>query len=104
LRPAFWPFYDNRVADHRFNAHDNWVDAIALSLGGGKPWHTNGEAALVYDTQVPVAHGVAIRDGLVERGVTRMRVVLSHCYPWLRSTSRRRQIDVARKSHCMAIS
>ena len=76
--PGILAFYDGRVPGHRFAARDNWVDDGALSLGIASYAVISGDQALVYDTHVSVAHGVAVRQALAARGVTNLRVVLSH--------------------------
>jgi cyclase len=76
--PGILAFYDGRVAGHRFAARDNWVDDGALSLGIASYAVIAGDEALVYDTQVSVAHGEWVRAALAARGVVRLRVVLSH--------------------------
>lgn len=76
--PGILAFYDGRVPGHRFAAQDNWVDDGALSLGIASYAVISGDAALVYDTQVSVPHAARVRAALAARGVTRLRVVLSH--------------------------
>ncbi len=76
--PGVLAFYDGRVPGHRFAAYDNWVDDGALSLGIASYAVISGDEALVYDTQVSVAHGEVIRAALMARGVRHLRVVLSH--------------------------
>lgn len=76
--PGILAFYDGRVAGHRFAAGPNWVDDGALSLGIASYALIAGGQAIVYDSHVSVPHGRFIRDTLAERGVTDIRVVLSH--------------------------
>lgn len=77
-QPGILAFYDGRVPGHRFAPQDNWVDDGALSLGIASYAVISGDEALVYDTQVSVAHGERVCAELVARGVRRIRVVLSH--------------------------
>ena len=76
--PAILVFYDGRVPGYRFAPGSNWVDDGALSLGIASYAVVDGEDALVYDTHVSVAHAKAVRGILVERGVRRFTVALSH--------------------------
>ncbi|MBC7476563.1 MAG: MBL fold metallo-hydrolase [Pseudorhodobacter sp.] len=76
--PGILAFYDGRVEDYRFDPQPNWVDDGALSLGIASYAIISGDQALVYDTHVSVPHGAFIREALAQRGVTRLRVVLSH--------------------------
>ena len=76
--PGILAFYDGRVAGHRFADQDNWVDDGALSLGIASYAVTSGDEALVYDTHVSRDHAAFVRGALAARGITRLRVVLSH--------------------------
>lgn len=76
--PGILAFYDGRVPGHRFAPGPNWVDDGALSLGIASFALVEGEEALVYDTQVSLAHAARVRAELEARGVKRWRVVLSH--------------------------
>ena len=76
--PGILAFYDGRVPGHRFAPQDNWVDDGALSLGIASYAVISGDEGLVYDTHVSVPHGQWVRAALAARGVTRLRVVLSH--------------------------
>ena len=76
--PGILAFYDGRVAAHRFADGPNWVDDGALSLGIASYALIAGSQAIVYDSHVSVPHGRFIRQALVARGVTDIRVVLSH--------------------------
>ena len=76
--PGILAFYDGRVAGHRFADGPNWVDDGALSLGIASYALIAGAQAIVYDTHVSVPHGRFIRQALADRGVTEIRVVLSH--------------------------
>ncbi len=80
LRPAagILAYYDGRVAGQRFAAAANWVDDGALSLGIASYAIVDGDAALIYDTHISVAHARAIRRALTAAGVMRFSVVLSH--------------------------
>ncbi len=76
--PGILAFYDGRVDGHRFAPQDNWVDDGALSLGIASYAVISGDEALVYDTHVSIPHGAFVRAALAARGVTKLRVVLSH--------------------------
>ena len=76
--PGIVAWYDGRVPGHRFADFDNWVDDGALSLGIASYAVISGDEALVYDTQVSVPHAEVVCADLRARGVTRVRVVLSH--------------------------
>ena len=76
--PGILAFYDGRVEGHRFADGPNWVDDGALSLGIASYALIAGAQAIVYDTHVSVPHGRFIRNALAARGVTDIRVVLSH--------------------------
>lgn len=76
--PGLLAFYDGRVAGHRFADTPNWVDDGALSLGIASYALIAGAQAIVYDSHVSVPHGRFIRQALADRGVTEIRVVLSH--------------------------
>ncbi len=76
--PGILAYYDGRVPGQRFAAGDNWVDDGALSLGIASYAVVSGDEALVYDTHVTPEHGAVVAADLVARGVTRVRVVLSH--------------------------
>ena len=78
--PGVIAFYDGRVEGHRFADMPNWVDDGALSLGIASYALVNGDAALVYDTQVSLAHAAFVRAALEAEGVRRFTVVLSHCH------------------------
>lgn len=77
-QPGILAFYDGRVAGHRFADGPNWVDDGALSLGVASYALIAGDLAIVYDTHVSVPHGRFIRAELQRRGVSQIRVVLSH--------------------------
>jgi glyoxylase-like metal-dependent hydrolase (beta-lactamase superfamily II) len=72
-------FYDGREDGVRLHSSEpNWVDDGGFSLGIASFAIVDGDEALVYDTHLTVDHARAIRATLEERGVTRMRVLLSH--------------------------
>lgn len=76
--PAVYAFYDGRVEGYRFDDRPNWVDDGALSLGIASYAIVSGNAALVYDTHVSVAHARTIRSVLEDAGVRDFTVLLSH--------------------------
>ncbi|MBC7739964.1 MAG: MBL fold metallo-hydrolase [Candidatus Saccharibacteria bacterium] len=76
--PGILAFYDGRVEGHRFAPEDNWVDDGALLLGIASYAVISGDEALIYDTHVSIPHAQFVRDALLARGITRLRVVLSH--------------------------
>lgn len=78
--PGLFAFYDGRIEGHRFADGPNWVDDGALSLGIASYALVSGDAALVYDTHVSLAHARLIRQVLHDAGVRRITVVLSHCH------------------------
>jgi glyoxylase-like metal-dependent hydrolase (beta-lactamase superfamily II) len=72
-------FYDGRVAGARaFSPDPNWLDDGGYALGICSYAIYAKDEAIVYDTHLSAAHGEAIRAALAARGVTRIRVVLSH--------------------------
>ena len=80
LRPApnIYAFYDGRIAGYRYAADANWVDDGALSLGIASYAIVDGDEALIYDTHISVEYGAFIRKALVDIGVKKFTVVLSH--------------------------
>ena len=76
--PGVFAFYDGRVDGHRFADGPNWVDDGALSLGIASYAVLRGDHALIYDTHVSVAHGLAVRAAMQAKGAQRFTVVLSH--------------------------
>ena len=81
LRPAenVYAFYDGRIAGTRlFSPEPNWVDDGAYALGIASYAIVDGNEALVYDTHISLQHAQIIRHTLRDRGVTSIRVVLSH--------------------------
>lgn len=81
LRPAphLIGFYDGRVEGARLHSdRPNWLDDGAYSLGVCSYAVVDGGEALVYDTQISLAHARRIRAVLAAEGVRRVRVALSH--------------------------
>lgn len=77
--PHVLAFYDGRIDGKRLIGDaPNWLDDGAYSLGVATYAIFDGDAAIVYDTHVSLAHAGAIRAALTERGVRDIRVVLSH--------------------------
>ena len=76
--PGVIAYYDGRVEGHRFMNGPNWVDDGALSLGIASYAVVGGHEAIVYDPHISISHGQFIRSDLEKRGVTKIRVVLSH--------------------------
>lgn len=76
--PGIVAFYDGRVEGYLHAPEPNWVDAGALSLGIASYAIVEGDAAIVYDTHVSVAHARFIREWLWAQGVRAITVVLSH--------------------------
>lgn len=77
--PGVLAFYDGRIPGVRLHGpHENWLDDGAFALGIASYAVIDGEDALVYDTHITLAHARHIRRTLEERGVRRIRVVLSH--------------------------
>ncbi len=77
--PHVLAFYDGRIDGKRLIGDaPNWLDDGAYSLGVATYAIFDGDAAIVYDTHVSLAHARAIRAALTERGVRDIRVVLSH--------------------------
>lgn len=77
--PNILAFYDGRITGRRlFSSAPNWLDDGAYSLGIASYALFDGQEGLVYDTGISIAHGRAIRAELERRGVTSIRVVLSH--------------------------
>ena len=81
LEPAtnILAFYDGRIAKTRlFSEARNWLDDGAYSLGIASYVVFDGNEALVYDTSISIAHAKVIRKEIERRGITSIRVVLSH--------------------------
>ncbi len=75
--PGVLAFYAGRNGQ-RFAQAPNWVDDGALSLGLASYALVVGADALVYDTGVSLAWGEFVHSELRQRGVERVRVILSH--------------------------
>ena len=81
LEPAanILAFYDGRIPNNRlFSQAWNWLDDAAYSLGVASYVVFDGCDALVYDTNISIDHAKVIRKEIEGRGITRIRVVLSH--------------------------
>lgn len=77
--PGLFAYYDGRVSGKRlYSDHPNWLDDGAYSLGIASYAIVHGSDALVYDTHISLSHARFIRSHLEARGVTSIRVVLSH--------------------------
>jgi glyoxylase-like metal-dependent hydrolase (beta-lactamase superfamily II) len=77
--PGLFAYYDGRVSGKRlYSEHPNWVDDGAYSLGIASYSIVRGSEALVYDTHISLSHARFMRSHLEARGVTSIRVVLSH--------------------------
>ncbi|WP_171238197.1 MBL fold metallo-hydrolase [Ruegeria sp. HKCCA5763] len=77
--PNILAFYDGRVAGARLHSPSwNWMDDAAYTLGVASYAILNGTDAVVYDTHISLDHARWIRSELQRRGVTSIRVVLSH--------------------------
>ena len=77
--PGLFAYYDGRVSGKRlYSEHPNWVDDGAYSLGIASYAIVSGSEALVYDTHISLSHARFIRSHLGARGITSIRVVLSH--------------------------
>lgn len=77
--PGLLVFYDGRVANTRlYSDAPNWLDDGGFALGIASYVVWDGDQALVYDTHMSPEHAGAIRAVLELRGLTRIRVVLSH--------------------------
>jgi glyoxylase-like metal-dependent hydrolase (beta-lactamase superfamily II) len=61
-----------------YSEQPNWLDDGAYSLGIASYSIVRGSEALVYDTHISLSHARFIRSHLEARGVTSIRVVLSH--------------------------
>ncbi|RFB80234.1 MBL fold metallo-hydrolase [Methylovirgula sp. 4M-Z18] len=77
--PGIFTYYDGRIDGKRLHSEGpNWLDDGAFSLGTASYAIVDGAEALVYDTHMSLDHARAIRAHLTGRGVTQIRVVLSH--------------------------
>lgn len=75
-------YYDGRIEGLRVHSDaPNWLDNGAFGLGTAAFAIVDGTDALVYDTHMSIAHAQAMRRDLEGRGITDMRVVLSHWHP-----------------------
>jgi glyoxylase-like metal-dependent hydrolase (beta-lactamase superfamily II) len=77
--PNVIAFYDGRIDGIRAHSEEpNWLDDGAYVLGVCSYVIIDGTEALVYDTHISLEHARIIRRELEKRGVTKIRVVLSH--------------------------
>jgi len=77
--PNVLAFYDGRIDGVRLHSKElNWLDDGAFSLGFASYAILSHDEALVYDTGISIEHAQAVRNELERRGVTSIRVVLSH--------------------------
>lgn len=77
--PGIIGFYDGRIPGVRaYSEAPNWLDDGAYELGICTYAVIDQGDALVYDTHISLDHARLIRGILTDRGVTRIRVVLSH--------------------------
>jgi glyoxylase-like metal-dependent hydrolase (beta-lactamase superfamily II) len=77
--PGLFAYYDGRIPGKRlYSEQPNWLDDGAYSLGIASYSIVRGSEALVYDTHISLSHARFIRSHLEARGVTSIRVVLSH--------------------------
>ena len=77
--PNVLAFYDGRIKGVRLHSKEpNWLDDGAFSLGFASYAILDSGEALVYDTSISFEHARAVRKELERRGVTSIRVVLSH--------------------------
>ena len=77
--PNVLAFYDGRISGVRLHSNEpNWLDDGAFSLGFASYAILDQGEALVYDTSISFEHARAVRKELERRGVTSIRVVLSH--------------------------
>lgn len=81
LKPykGVFAYFDGRLNGARiFSSEPNWVDDGAYALGLASFAIVEGNAAVVYDAHLSVAHGEVIRKHLEGLGARDFRVVLSH--------------------------
>jgi glyoxylase-like metal-dependent hydrolase (beta-lactamase superfamily II) len=79
IRPHLLAFYDGRIAGHRaYGPEPNWLDDGAITFGISSYALIAHNEALVYDTHTSLDHARRVRAELEARGITRLRVVLSH--------------------------
>ena len=77
--PKLIAFYDGRTGEARLVSPKwNWLDDAAYSLGIASYAVVCGHEAIVYDTHISIDHARFVRKELERRGVTSIRVVLSH--------------------------
>jgi cyclase len=77
--PNMLAFYDGRIPGVRKHSEKpNWLDDGAFTLGCCSFAIIDGTEALVYDTHMSIPHARIIRQTLEDRGITHIRVVLSH--------------------------
>ena len=76
--PNIYAFYDGRVEGHRYAEGENWMDDRPLSLGIASYAVVHGDDALIYDTHISEEYAAFIRKTLVDAGVKKFTVVLSH--------------------------
>jgi cyclase len=77
--PNILGFYDGRIPGVRAHSPEpNWLDDGAYALGVCTYAVVSEGEALVYDTHISLAHARFIRATLASRGISRIRVVLSH--------------------------
>lgn len=75
-------FYDGRVPGLRvYSEKPNWLDNGAFGLGTAAFAIVDGKSAIVYDTHMSIPHAQRMRQMLEQRGITDIRVVLSHWHP-----------------------
>lgn len=77
--PGLFAFYDGRIAGKRLHSEEeNWLDDGAYGLGIAAYALVDGADAIVYDSHTSLDHARFMRRFLDERGVTSIRLVLSH--------------------------
>ncbi|MDX6520714.1 MAG: hypothetical protein QOJ31_1069 [Gaiellales bacterium] len=77
--PSVYAFYDGRVPGTRLHSPGpNWVDDGGYELGVAAYAVVDRRDALIYDTQLSIAHARRMREFVERLGVDRIRVVLSH--------------------------
>jgi cyclase len=77
--PGIFAYYDGRIEGRRLHsAEPNWLDDAAYGLGVASYAIVDGGEALVYDTQISLAHARAVRAHLETLGVRKPTVALSH--------------------------
>jgi cyclase len=76
--PNLFAYYDGRIAGYRFDPRPNWVDEGGIGLGISSFALIDDTEAVVYDTGTTPAHGTAISNHLLGRGVRTIRIIYSH--------------------------